>query len=152
MQKGMIKNRISSSLTTTLATAFFVLSAMALLVSSGLQLVSSIRTQQNIISSDLVKVAQNAGKTVSDFVQGKFNTMETVVTIANPVQALPAEQKRFLDGLLGVEPAFRQLILLDPQNQAILVSSRVSPNITPQFAVQLTSNLINSIHLDQRSP
>ena len=150
MQKGMIKNRISSSLTTTLATAFFVLSAMALLVSSGLQLVSSIRTQQNIISSDLVKVAQNAGKTVSDFVQGKFNTMETVVTIANPVQALPAEQKRFLDGLLGVEPAFRQLILLDPQNQAILVSSRVSPNITPQFAVQLTSNLINSIHLDQR--
>ena len=109
MQKGMIKNRISSSLTTTLATAFFVLSAMALLVSSGLQLVSSIRTQQNIISSDLVKVAQNAGKTVSDFVQGKFNTMETVVTIANPVQALPAEQKRFLDGLLGVDPTQRCL-------------------------------------------
>ena len=83
------------SLTTTLALAFFGVSAFALLLSSGVQIALHIRTQQAALASKQQFIAENAGKTVSDFIEEKFSSLETAVEFANPITATAESQKAF---------------------------------------------------------
>jgi hypothetical protein len=87
MKFRMKKPRTGLSLTTTLAIAFFFLSAVALLVSSGLQIATNIEAQQKIITSEQQLIAQDATQTVRSFIQEKFSLLETSVGLADPVSA-----------------------------------------------------------------
>jgi rsbT co-antagonist protein RsbR len=120
------KPRAALGLTTTLAIAFFTLSAVVLLISSGLQIVSNVQTQREAISNKQQLIAHDATQTVSNFIQEKFSVLGTTVGLADLVTASPADQKQILDSLLGHQPAFRQLVVLNAQNQEIAHSSRIS--------------------------
>jgi len=120
------KRRAALGLTTMLAIAFFTLSAIVLLISSGLQIVSNIQTQRAIISSQQQFIAQDAAQTVSGFFQEKFSVLETAVGLTDPVTASSEAQEQILASLLGPQPAFRRLVVLNAQNQEVAHGSRMS--------------------------
>jgi putative methionine-R-sulfoxide reductase with GAF domain len=149
------------SLTATLAIAFFVLSAVVLLISGGVQIFSNIQTQQETIFSKQQLIAQDATKTVSSFIQEKSSVLEAALWLANPAAASPAEQKQILDSLLGLQPAFRQLVLLDSQEQVLVQISRLSQAMSEKFIDRIEHDLfaqvkqgdryIGSVYVDEDS-
>ena len=96
----------AQSLTTTLALAFFGLSAVALLFSGILQVISNFRTQQLIISSKQQLIAHEAARTVSGFIQEQFSVLETTVWLTDLDADSRAKQEESLSSLLGHHPAF----------------------------------------------
>jgi len=142
--------KIARSLTTTLALAFFTLSMVVLVVSSGLQLYTNLQTQQATITNRQQLIAQEASKTVSSFIQEKFTALETAVSFANPITASPEARNTFVGSLLGIHPAFRQFVLLSSQGRELAQISRVSQTISPQFAAQLTDELTTQTSSNQR--
>ena len=131
------KNQTGRSLAATLATAFFTLSVVVLLVSSGLQLYSNIQTQQTAISSQQLLVAQEASKTISNFIDDNFRSLEAVVELADLSKASPEQQKAAIESLLGFQPAFRQIIFLDIAGNETAYTARVSLTAHEQFTEQL---------------
>ena len=79
------RSRPAQSLATTLVIAFFSISALALLLSSALQIALNIQSQQTAISSRQQLIAQDAAKTVSAFIQDKFNSLQTAAELSNPI-------------------------------------------------------------------
>jgi len=133
------KSKSSRSLTTTLAIAFFVLSVVVLLIANGLQVASSIATQQQVIASKLQLFAQAASQPVSSFIRDKFRVLETVASRDNLPAKSPTEQRQILNGALGQDPAFRQVAVLNTQDQLMAQASRLSQTALSQFT-QLLSN------------
>ena len=131
----------SRSLTATIATAFFTLSMVVLLVSSGLQLYTNFKTQQTSITDRQQLIAQEASKTVSNFIQEKFTTLETSVAFTNPIIATPDARASFLASLLGINPAFRQFALLSAEGTQLAQISRIAPKISSQFSTQLNAEM-----------
>jgi len=145
------KPRSAQSLTTTLAIAFFGLSALILLIYSILQIGLNIQSQQAALSSRQQLIAQQAGKTVSSFIQDKFSELETAVEFANPVTADSGTQKTIVQSLLGLDPAFRQFALLNNNGQQLVQVSRITPTLSSQFTSQLKGDLVNQALKGQTS-
>lgn len=122
------------SLTTMLAIAFFSLSVVVLLISAGLQAVVNIQTQRAIISREQHLIAQDAAQTVRTFIDDKFEVIGTTVGLIDLVAAAPAEQKRYLESVIGLDPAFRQLILLNADGQEIATVSRMAAGVAQQLS------------------
>ncbi len=144
------KPQPARSLTTTLAIIFFTLSAVVLLASSALQTIFNIQIQQKTISSQQQVIAQDAAKAVSGFIQEKFSVLETTIWLANPAVASPDEQKQMLESLLGLQPSFRQLVLLDAQDQELAQASRLSLATSKQFTTRLNREAMAQIRQEQR--
>jgi GAF domain-containing protein/HAMP domain-containing protein len=125
--------RQARSLTTTLAVAFFGLSALALLISGSLQIVFNIQSQQAALSSRQQLIAQGASKTVSSFILEKFSGLETAVEFSDPVSATLVTQKNIMESLLGLDPAFRQFALFNSRGLQMAQVSRISATLSPQF-------------------
>jgi GAF domain-containing protein/HAMP domain-containing protein len=142
--------RPARSLTTTLAISFFSLSALVLLIFSGLQWVLNIQTQQAELSSRQQLIAQEASKTVSSFIQEKFNGLETAVKFSNPVTAASGTRKTIMESLLGLDPAFRQFALLNSRGQQLAQVSRISPTLSSQFTSQLKGDVTTQTSKGQR--
>jgi len=142
--------RAARSLTATLAIAFLALSVVVLLVSGGLQIFSNIQTQQATIAGQQQLIAQGASRTVSSFTQEKFSVLETTVRLANSAAASPEEQKQILESLLGPQPAFRQLVLLNAQDQELVKASRLSQAASGQLVDQLTGDVRAQIRQGKR--
>ena len=138
------------SLTATLAIAFFALSVAVLLASSGLQVFFNLQTQQATISSRQQLIAQEAARTVSSFIQEKFSVLETAVELVNPVTASPEQQKQILDSLLGLQPAFRQSVLLNAQDQEVVKVSRSSQAASRRLTDQLKGSTLNQVRQGKR--
>ena len=138
------------SLTTTLALAFFSVSGGALLISVGLSLFSNIQTQQQTISSNQQLIAQDAAKSVSSFIEDKFGVLETTIWFTDLSSASQAEQKDVLDSLLGLQPAFRQIVLLNAQDQPVAQVSRF-PLVLGQSVDLLKGDILAQSHQRQRA-
>lgn len=108
------------------------------------------RSPTKIISSQQQLIAQDATRTVSSFIQEKFSVLETSVGLADPVSASPQEQKRILDSLLGPQPSFRQLVVLNTENQEVAHSSRISLVAARQLSEQLKGDILAQIKQAKR--
>jgi len=133
------------SLTTTLAMAFLGLSVVVLLLSSGLQLFSNVQAQQETIASQQQLIAQDATRTVVGFIQEQFSVLDTAVRLAHPATTSPEEQEPVLESLLGLQPAFRQLVLLNAQDQELARASRLSQAASGQLAERLAGDALAQI-------
>lgn len=138
------------SLTTTLAIAFFILSAVVLLISSGLHVLSELQEQQETIADKQHLIAQDATRTVSGFIQEKFSVLETAVGVSSPVTLSSEQQKRMLDSLLGRQPAFRQVVLLGAQGQEVARGSRVSLVAAGHLSDQIKQDILAQIKQGKR--
>jgi len=150
MKTETVKLKNPRSLTTTLAISFFSLSTLVLLVSSSLQVVLSIQAQQTALDNRLLLVAQDASRSVSNFIQEKFNSMEVAVEFSNPVTASSQIQRTVLEGMLGLNPAFTQFALLDREGTQLSFTSRSSQTLSQQFTAQLNNDLISQTSSGQR--
>ncbi|MFL7795206.1 MAG: cache domain-containing protein [Anaerolineae bacterium] len=150
MKNQIKKPQATLSLTTTLAIAFFVLGAVVLLISSSLQLFFSVQIQQESIANEQQLIAQDAAKTVSSFIQEKFSVLETTVWLVNPTVVSPEEQKPYVANLLGLQPAFRQLALLDSQGQVLVHISRLSQAMSESFIGRIEPDLLAQIKQENR--
>jgi methyl-accepting chemotaxis protein len=143
------KPKSSRSLTATLAIAFLVLSVVVLLVSNALQVFSSIAAQQQVIAGELQLIARAASQPVSSFIRDKFRVLEIAAGRDNLPARSPAEQQQILEGLLGSDPAFRQLVALNSQNQPVAQSSRLSQTTIGQSADLFSDKLFAQVNQGQ---
>jgi GAF domain-containing protein/HAMP domain-containing protein len=143
------KPKSSRSLTATLAIAFLVLSVVVLLVSNALQVFSSIAAQQQVIAGELQLIARAASQPVSSFIRDKFRVLEIAAGRDNLPARSPAEQQQILEGLLGSDPAFRQLVALNSQNQPVAQSSRLSQTTIGQSADLFSDKLFAQVKQGQ---
>ncbi len=144
------KLKSSRSLTATLAIAFLVLSVVVLLISNGLQVFSSIATQQQVITSKLQMIAQAASQPVSSFILDKFRILKIAAGRDNLPARSPAEQQQILDGLLGSEAAFRQLVTLNAQDQLAARASRLSQLAFDKSADLFSNELFTQVKQGQQ--
>ena len=129
-------------MTTTLAIAFFTLSVMILLVSGGFALYTDIRSSQDNLADQQQRAAQDAGETVSAFIQDNFVALETAVEFTNPVTATDEARGTIMESLLGLDPAFQQFSVLDSAGRQLAEISRLSSTLSPQFALQVKDEAI----------
>jgi methyl-accepting chemotaxis protein len=129
------------SLTAALAAAFLGLSVTVLLIASVSEMFFNFQTQQELVASQQQLIAQDAAKTVASFIQEKFSVLETAVRLGNPVTASREEQERILKNLLGLQPAIRQLVLLDAQERELIKVSRLSQAASGQVTERAGSDL-----------
>lgn len=119
------------SLTVTLSATFLLLTLAILFVTSGLETYLSFKTQQKSIADQERLIAQGAVDAVKVYIQDKFNMLETAVRLGYLNSLSPT--KSSLDKLLSLEPAFRQLVLLDSEKRELLRVSRVSRIISSEL-------------------
>ena len=142
-KKSKTKNpRPAQNLATTLAIAFFTLSAVILLLNGGLAAITNYLSLQDVISAQQLLIAQNAAGTVSNFVEDKFRVLETGVEFTNPVNGSTETRKTILESFLGHDPSFKQIALLDSQGRQFAQISRASQSLSPQFLLQLKRILL----------
>ncbi|HLF26627.1 MAG TPA: cache domain-containing protein [Anaerolineae bacterium] len=146
----MKKPPSARSLIATLATAFLTLSVVVLAISSGLQIFSNFQVQQANIASQQELIANDAARTVGSFAQEKFSVLEAVVRLANPATASLTEQRQVLESLLGLQPAFRQLAMLNAQDRELVKVSRISLAASGQLADQLVDELFVQVKQGNR--
>jgi len=142
--------KTARSLTVLLALAFLALSVIVLLISSGLQLFFNFQTQRRLVASQQQLIAREAASTVAGFVQGKFSELDAAVKLGVRLSASPEEQKRVLDNLLGLDPAFRQVVLLDLQGQELIRNSRLSQLTAGQLAERIGSDMLAQVRQGNR--
>jgi GAF domain-containing protein/HAMP domain-containing protein len=139
------KPSTSRSLSVTLAIAFLALSAVVLILSSGLQLFSNIATQQEAVAGKLQLTAQEASQTVRGFILDKSSVLGTAIQLTDLATASATERQRVLDSLLGRDPAFRQIATLDAQGQETGKSSRLSQQASSNLAEQIPAEALAQI-------
>jgi len=134
----------------TLAIAFLALSAVVLLIASSLSMYFSFQSQQKLIINEQRFIAQNAANTVKSFVQEKLSELKATVRFGNLVDASQEEQKIVLEQLLGFDPAFRQLALLNAQNQELAKVSRLSNLVSYGFIKRIGSDTFSQVNEGKR--
>ena len=144
------KPRPAQSLATTLAIAFFTLSMVILLVNGSFALYTNVATYQDSVAVQQQLIAQDASKTVSTFIQDKFVALETGVEFANPATMSSEEQQAVMESLLGLQPAFRQIVLLNSTGRQVSQISRLSSALSSQFKDQLKGDLLDRTGEGQR--
>ena len=144
------KTRPSRSLAVTLATASFTLSVIILLVIGGIAMFTNILTHQRSIAVQQQLVAQDASKTVGSFIEEQFNVLETAIGLSNPVSVSGSERELVLESLLGLQPTFRQLVLLDSRDHQLAEVSPLAQSSSGKIFDQLTEDALGQIHQSQR--
>ncbi|MFA5238512.1 MAG: PAS domain S-box protein, partial [Phycisphaerae bacterium] len=144
------KTKSFQSLWVTLAIAFSALSALVLLISSGSNMYLGFQNQQRLIINEQAFIAQNAANTVRAFVREKLGDLKTAAHLGGLVDAGQEDQELAMEKLLGLEPAFRQLVLLNAQDHELARVSRLSSLVSDQLTEQVGSGLFS--HTDSTEP
>ena len=138
-------SRPARSLTYTFAFAFVALSALILLVNSGLILYTDIGRQRQAIADQQQLIAQNSSQAISSFIEDKYKSLESATKIIELPAGTPEQRKLIFQGLLATEASFRQLILLNESGESAAEVSRVSLELSDQFLSQLRQTISNPI-------
>jgi putative methionine-R-sulfoxide reductase with GAF domain len=150
MKDQINRPRPARSLTTILAIAFFTLSTLLLLINGGVAAVTTYLSNQETLSARQLLIAQEASRTVANSIQEKFSVLETAVDFGNPVIASVETRQSIVESLLGLQPAFRQLALLNATGRKMNVISRQSSSLSQQFESQLNGDVLTQTQAGQR--
>ena len=101
-------------------------------------------------SAQQLLIAQEAGNTVANSIQEKFSVLETAVEFGNPSTADAKTKQTALENLLGLQPAFGQLAMLNASGRQVAQISRQSSNLSEQFEAQLTDDILSQVKGGQR--
>ncbi len=132
-------------LSATLAIAFFSLSLVVLLISSGLQVYSNVASQREAMASKQQLIAQETAGTVSAYIQDKLNLLDATSRLTRPADVSQETQEQIINSLLGIQQAFRQIIILNAQGKQIVSTSRLSQSASGILADKLPANTIDQI-------
>jgi PAS domain S-box-containing protein len=142
--------KTSRSLAATLTMAFLALSLAALMVAYVPQLFFYIQARIESVYSKQQSIAKDAANAVASSVQEKFSVLEAAVRFGVPTSASRAEQRRTLENLLGLQPVFSHLVLLDSQGQELCKVSRESQTEVEQLVDRIGSDLLSQVSQGKR--
>ncbi|MCB8980855.1 MAG: GAF domain-containing protein [Ardenticatenaceae bacterium] len=128
----------------SLAWGFFIVSAIVLAIAGTFQIAYNYQNQREIVFAQQQLIAQDAASEVSNFIEDKFNVLETAVSLENVAAVSPEDQERILGNALGFQPAFRQLALFDADGQLLVHSTRLVAERSQQFLTG-TQNILGDI-------
>ena len=137
--------KTSRSLAATLTTAFLVLSLATLLIANLSLFFLIFGLIQESVNSRQQFAAEEAANTVASFVQEKFGELAAAAKIGEPTVVSLDKQKNILSNMLGLDRAFRQLILLDAQDQELIKVSRISQTAAEKLLERVDSDLLNQV-------
>ena len=135
----------SRSLTITIAIAFMSLSLVILSISSALEAYSSFQTQQKAVIDQQRFIAQEAANEVSNFIQEKFSMLEAANSLGNMATSSQSEKKLSMERLLGSEPSFRRVVLLDMHGNQLQSASRLSDTDKYNISQETKSSIFSQI-------
>ena len=161
MENITIKPRPARSFVNILTTRIAVLINLFVAIFAGFSYYNAYTTYQQSLAAQQQLLAQDAGKAVSNFIQGKFTIMVSAVRLIEPVGANSETQTNLLGSLLGQDTAFRQFALMDSRGQQLAGSSRTAQALSSQFIAHLKGdvftqtsageNYISPIYIDDIS-
>jgi signal transduction histidine kinase len=134
-----------NSLTFVLAAYFLFLSGTVLLIASALQIYFNFQVEQRLIASQQQLVAESAADTVRNFIQEKFHGLVITANVADFMNISKGEQELILNRLLGSEPFFRRLTVLNLWGQELAKASRLSEIVAGPLADRLDPELFFNI-------
>ncbi|MBN1937406.1 MAG: GAF domain-containing protein [Anaerolineae bacterium] len=137
-----IKTRKASTL---LATAFLILSLVVLAISSGMALIYSYQAQRQFVADRQQRIARQAADTVASFIEQKLSELDAAAKLGIRTATSPDEQQVGLNNLLGLDPAFRHVALLDVQGQEVAWASRLSKLTAGQLVERTSSALLDQV-------
>ncbi|MCL6590062.1 MAG: HAMP domain-containing protein [Firmicutes bacterium] len=138
------------SLALILAMAFLALSLVPLLISGALGTIFSYLTQRNLAFAQQQLIGNHAANLVSRFIQEKFSALEATARLVNPANTSREEQKRILSHLLGPQPAFRQLLLLNSRKEQSVEISRRSHTVSIEIWDYIGEDLFMAVQRGNR--
>ncbi len=141
MTADTTKRKKSRSLTTILALSFFFLSVITLFISSTVQIVSNLGTQQEAVKGQQGLIARDATNAVSGFITAKQKMLATAVGLSNMGNTDQARQQQILSGILATEPYFRNMVYQNAEGRMLVSASHISRSDTQRFLGRLTGNL-----------
>ncbi len=136
------KSQKARNLATILIIAVAAQTTGALIFSGAVQVLANYLNQQTAISQQQQLLAKQAGQSVAGFIDEKFSILSAAVEFSDPIQATSDERKVTLDKLLGLQPSFKQLALLNAGGRQLTLVSRLSLSQSGQFTGQLTEDLL----------
>jgi GAF domain-containing protein/HAMP domain-containing protein len=145
MSKQARKPKTSRSLAATFAMAFVPLSLAAMLIAYLPQFLFFLQARYGGVYSEQQTTAYKAASAVAGFLQEEFSVLETAVSLGDPVSTSQEEQKGVLGRLIGLQPAFRQLVLLDSQEQELAKVSRLSQTASGRLTDRTGGGLLAQI-------
>ncbi len=143
------KQTSSKKLSSILTLAFLQISVLILVVSVSFDTFFNFQTQQKSLAAQQRLVAQQAADTVENFIDEKVNILDTATQFTNLTNATNEEQHLVLQKLFGIEPSFRQLVILDTSGNLLSASSRVSNYALEKNSIYSKEELLTSIKKDK---
>jgi putative methionine-R-sulfoxide reductase with GAF domain len=137
------KPRSARSFTNVLTTRIAVVINVVVAIYAGFTVYTAYVNNQQSLADRQQLIAQDAGKTVSSFIQDKLSRMETAVGLVDMVKANSDTRINLLDGLLGQDLAFRQFALFDSRNRQLAQNARVSSSVSTGFTAQLKDEVFS---------
>ena len=113
------------SLTVSLVIVFLGLLSLVLFVNNGLNIFFNYQKEQNIIAANQSRLAADAASIVGEFIENKFRLLDQAAYI-NDLAANIERRSLVLSKLMGRNPSFRQLQLVDLKGQTLQKISRFS--------------------------
>ena len=138
------------SLAVTLAISFSALIMVALIIASILQMFFSFQSQEKILITNQNLVAKNTANTVENFIHEKFIILEAISKRRNLTNISEKEQKASLERLIGLEPAFRQLLLLNQKEREMTRVSRIAKPLSLQLMDYSSGELLQKTNRKER--
>ncbi|HBL35691.1 MAG TPA: hypothetical protein DDZ55_02655 [Firmicutes bacterium] len=118
------------SLEVTLKVAFIGLSVVVLLVTNSLTMYNNYQQNQKVVASQQHLIAKEAAETVKSFIQEKFTVLSVAAVTGDLEKDGIERQKHVSEKILGNEPAFRQLVLLNEEGKEL---TRVSRSVNQEL-------------------
>lgn len=146
------------SLQSTLTLIFILLSSTFLVVTSCVSIVNNYNNTRKIISDQQQLIAKEAVSVVRQFLQGKLTVLAVASKIGDLEMTADAGQKTILEKIIGYEPSFRQLVLLNAHGREQFKVARASnlnlDQLTKETQAEMSAlvssgrNFIGSIYID----
>lgn len=136
------RRRRTGSLKVTLKWAFIGLSAVVLLITNGLNLYNTYRTNREIVAGQQQLIAKEAADAVKNYVHGKLLTLKVGAVTGELEKNNWVRIKTILEKLLGHEPSFRQLVLFNDQGQELVKVARSGQQELRQLTPRLKQEIL----------
>ncbi len=150
MQNEAKKTANFRSIATTLTLAFLALSMTILVISSGLQVYFSYIERQNVIADEQYFIANEAAEKVRKFIDVKFNLLGAASDLEELTVINNEEQKLILNKLLGFDPSFRQVVLLNAEGQKLEIASRLSTSSSEKLMKRVGNDLVSQVSMGKK--
>ncbi|MDQ2085583.1 methyl-accepting chemotaxis protein [Herbivorax sp. ANBcel31] len=146
---GYIKTKLEKidikSLTTTMAIAFISVSAIVLLVNSGINIYINYISNSRLVESEQHIIADDAVNQVRGFVNQRIDMMSAITLVSDLTEEDEESQRQVMSRLLNVESSFRQLALLDNQGNELSRVSRLSSTAEGQLTEENKKDLFSGL-------